>query len=569
MITTLGIHFGSHDTSAALVRDGSIIAMIEQERFDHIKHTIAFPADAIRYCIEQGNLALGELDFIAYASDAEVSNLNKQSFIESRLSREFIPKMNDQKAIEGVLSSMLGIKGPFFFVDHHKAHAASAFYPSPYERAAIFTIDGMGNWLTATGSIGEGTDIKIINQLRHPHSLGLMYGALTQYLGFRAACDECKVMGLAAYGRPAYLDEFREICSYKNGKIELDLDYFTFHNKPLMRKDGGFNTWYSEAFLRRFGLARIPESEITERHMDLAHSMQALLEERTFQLLSHLYSLTKIDKLCLSGGVALNSSMNAKIPYSTPFKEVYIFPAANDAGLSLGTALYCNVLNSDSFKRSEIRHAYYGSEYSAKDIEGDLKDLPSGLQISRPDNLIKEVAKLLDRSFIVGWFQGRMEIGPRALGNRSILASPARPEMKDALNQKVKFREGFRPFAPSVPLEYASDYFEVNGEEMPFMLKVVNVKPGKKNSIPAVTHVDNTARIQTVTKEQNPLFYELLYAVKELNGVPVLLNTSFNIRGDTIVRTPSDAIKCFLNTGMNALAIGPFLLKKGECDSGL
>lgn len=557
----LGIHFGSHDTSAALIEDGKIVAVIEQERFDHIKHTMSFPKDAVDYCLSRGGVTLKELDFVAYASDAAFSNVHKKTFINTKVSEVFSPRMSNQKELEDAIYSNLKQGVPLFYVNHHLAHAASTYYLSPFHTAAIFTVDGMGNWVTTTTLLGHNNTMESLTEIQHPHSLGLFYGAVTQFLGFRAASDECKVMGLASYGSPKYLNDFRKICSYENGTIILDLDYFTFHNKPLMRGDGTFNEWYSDKFVQYFGDPRIPESEIKERDRDIAHSVQAILEERVYQLLNDLYHKINCENLCLAGGVALNSSMNGKITHNTPFKKIFIVPAANDAGLSIGAAMYCAISNSHNIQRKELKHAYYGSEYSDADVEKELKKMPKGILISKPADLVNEGVKLLSDFAIVGWYQGRMEFGPRALGNRSILANPTKAEMKDILNQKVKFRENFRPFAPVVPLEYVSDYFETT-DESPFMLKVVQVVPEKIKVIPAVTHVDNTARVQTVTAEQNPLLYRLLHAMKEANGVPVLLNTSFNIRGDTIVRTPADAINCFLKTGMNALAINSYLIVK-------
>ncbi len=564
----LGIHFGSHDTSASLVKDGEIIAVMEQERFDHKKHTTAFPLDAARYCLAEGKIGFEDLAYVACATDPEFTNVQKQKFIESKVSSTLIPAWSNREDIEAIIRRNLSEISPaaqnvpIFSVDHHKAHAASTFYISPYREAAIFTVDGMGNWVTTTGGFGKDNQVETLVEIAHPHSLGLLYGTITQFLGFRAACDESKVMGLASYGRPTFVEQFRELCRYEDKQIKLDLNYFTFHDQPLMRNDKEFNEWYSKKMEDLFGPARKEESELTDRDMDLAHSVQVLLEERAFQLLNDLHEICPTDNLCLAGGVALNSTMNGKISQFTPFKNVFIIPAANDAGLSLGAALYCNAVESPStFVRHPLDHAYYGSHHSDPEIEAEFKDLPPSIDVSKPADLVGETAKLLNDYNIVGWYQGRMEFGPRALGNRSILANPRKAETKDIVNQKVKFRENFRPFAPMVPLEYVSEYFESN-EEMPFMLKIVEVKPEKRSVIPAVTHVDHTARVQTVTPQQNERIHSLLHEMKKLGGVPVLLNTSFNIRGDTIVRTPKDAVKCLLETGLNALAIGPYLLVK-------
>ena len=559
----LGIHFGSHDTSAALVEDGRIIAVMEQERFDHCKHTRAFPIDAVHYCLAEGGIRLHGLDYVACATDPALTNAYKQRFIDDQTSTELVPRMYGRQDVEATVRRELGGDVPFFLVDHHKAHAASAFFLSPYEEAAVLTIDGMGNWVTTTTNLGRRNTIETLRAIPHPHSLGLFYGAVTQFLGFRAACDECKTMGLASFGAPTYLDDLRRMCTYENGMLSLDLRYFTFHNQPLMNGNGEMNTWYSAAFAEHFGPPRVPESEITDRERDLARSIQMLLEERTFALLRDLHQRTGCANLCLAGGVALNSTLNGRITANTPFTDVFIVPAANDAGISLGAALCCTAERSPDFKRHHLDHCYFGSAHSTEEIEAELSQLPPNIRVDQPADLVGQTADLLVESQIVGWYQGRMEFGPRALGNRSILANPTNPSTKDIVNQKVKFRENFRPFAPIVPLEHVGEYFEAD-DPLPYMLKVVQVREEKRADIPAVTHVDYSARVQTVTHAQNAPLHDLLHAVQKRNGVPVLLNTSFNIRGDTIVRTPQDAIDCFLKTGMNALAIGPYLLTKTD-----
>jgi len=327
---SLGIQYGSHDTSASLVRDGEIIAVMEQERFNHKKHTYDFPSDAIRYCLEEGKIGFEDLDYIAYVGNAEVTNKHKQAFIKMGLNEAFIPKMSDRDDIEKTLRQFLlkispaSAQVPLYSVDHHKAHAASTFFVSPFKEAAIFTVDGMGNWVTTTMGMGRNGKIESLLEIPHPHSLGLVYGAVTQYLGFRADSDESKVMGLASYGKPRFLNDFREIVQYRDGSIWMDLNYFTVHKMPLMKEPGVLNLWYSEAFIERFGPPRQPESELTPLYMDIAQSVQAILEERCFELLNDLYAKTKCDNLCLAGGVALNSTMNGKIIDHTPFKNVFI-----------------------------------------------------------------------------------------------------------------------------------------------------------------------------------------------------------------------------------------------------
>lgn len=558
----LGIHFGSHDTCAAIVEDGRILAVMEQERFNHKKHTLAFPEDAIDYCLESCEICLEDLDYLAYGSDCTVANEFKRRFMEKGYS-EFSPDLLKQEQLEEFIVGQIGGRPPFYHVDHHLAHAASTFFISPYEEAAIYTMDGMGNWMTASQNIGRGNSIKIIERTPYPHSLGMFYGAITQFLGFKASRDEGKVMGLAPYGSAKMVDKVRELCHVENGEFLLDLSYFAFHKQPLMKPDGTFHQWYSQKMIDVFGPAREPESQLTERDADLAFACQEVLEERVYAILNQFYRRYPLENLCLAGGVALNSTLNGKIAEHTPYNNIFVVPAANDAGIALGAALYCSSQKSKKFQRDELTHAYYGSEYSQEEIARALENLPENVTVTRPANMVAEVAKLLRNHLIVGRYDGRMEFGPRALGNRSILACPAKAEIKDIVNAKVKFREAFRPFAPVATLETACEYFEMDFES-PFMLKIVQVKQDKQNLIPAVVHVDRSARVQTVDKAQNPELHQLLVAMGENGGVPVLLNTSFNIRGDTIVRTPDDAVRCFLKTGMDALAIGPYLVVKGE-----
>ncbi len=566
----LGIHFNSHDTGAALVVDGELVSMMEEERFDHQKHTNAFPVNSISTCLKIGGVRWKDIDYVAYANSARLSNFFKKIFISKNFS-DFKPNIYSQGYIEKILHEELtkyfgDINPKFFYTDHHTAHAASVFYLSPYEESAIFTVDGMGNWVTTTLGIGAKNKIKTINRIGYPHSLGLFYGALTQYIGFKANCDEGKAMGLAPYGKPKYVDFFRKICRVQEDTIELELSYFKFHKDTLLDSEGNARQWFSERMVNVLGPVREPESELTEHAADVACSVQQVYEEACYKLLGHLYNKTKNKNVCLSGGGVLNCTMNGKIPSNTSFDNVFVMPAANDTGLCIGSALLAEQRYSPkTFKRISLRHAYYGSEYNELEIEGALNCIfgDPAFQVSKPDNLANDVAFKLASFEIVGWYQGRMEIGPRALGHRSILANPTREDSKDRVNSKVKFRENFRPFAPIIPLEEACNYFEIDGES-PYMLKITQVKKNKQAFLPAVTHIDGSARVQTVTRCQNKKIYDLLYAIKKHNGIPVLLNTSFNVRGDTIVRTPKDALKCFMNTGMDSLAIGPYLVSKNN-----
>jgi len=561
----LGVHYGSHDASAAIVNNGELLAMMEQERFDHKKHSLSFPHDAIRYCLDHAGIDTADLTAVAYSNDVGMTNQFKRAFVERGYPGAMVPTFNTQEAVEQALRTQLG-DVRLFCVDHHLAHAASVYLTSQFDQSAIFTVDGMGNWVTATMAVGRGDDIETLLRVPHPHSIGLFYGAVTQFLGFQASCDEGKTMGLAPYGKPRFADAMREMCRFRDGTIELDLRQFTFHTQSLMDQNGVPHRWFSDTFCQIFGPPRTAEGELTERDADIAASAQLVLEERCYEMLAHLHGLTGLDTVCVAGGVGLNCSMNGKIRANTPFREVFVMPAANDAGLSVGAALLCSRQLEPDFRRHALSHAYLGSQHGNDEVESALKSLPAGIDVEKPKDLGDAVASLLANYAIVGWYQGRMEFGPRALGHRSILANPTRADTKDIVNAKVKFREMFRPFAPVIPLESAADYFSP-AHASPYMLQVVSVLPEKREVIPSVTHIDGSARVQTVTAEQNPELYRLLKAMEQINGVPVLLNTSFNIRGDTIVRTPMDAIKCFVGTDMNALAIGPYLLRKRDGSS--
>jgi carbamoyltransferase len=563
----LGIQYGSHDASAAIIRNGELIALVEQERFNRIKHTLEFPVEAVRYCLSECRVTLTELDFIAYAGDPDAKNpiLGGK---DDRNSSAFVLDFRGRQDFEDALREQLfRISGncslpELISVPHHLCHAASSFFLSSFEESAVFTVDGLGNWVSATGSHAYKNQIESCFKMFHPHSLGFLYGAITQFLGFEAISDESKVMGLAAYGKPTYLETLREVCCYESNSVLLDLSYFTFHQRPAVNSDGSANLWYSDEMQKLFGLPRKKGERISVRDQDLACSLQLLLEERVFQLLQDLYLKSNSTNLCLAGGVALNARLNGRISSQTNFKEIFVVPCSNDAGLSVGAALQCNALHGTEHKRYPLDHCYYGPSYSDKEIEIVLNDHHAEeFDVSYPHNLIDEVSSLLTESAIVGWFQGRMEFGPRALGNRSILANPTNERMKSVISSLVKFREEFEPFASVVLLEHVGQYFETT-EELPFMSKVVNVREDKRSVIPAVVHADGTSRVQTVCARQNVQLTSLLEAMKEKNGIPLLLNTSFNVRGETIAHTPSDAINVFLRSGMNALALGGFLLRK-------
>jgi carbamoyltransferase len=570
---TLGINAAYHDSAACLVHDGRVIAAVEDERFTHIKHakrpipfsTYELPFHAIHYCLQEAGISLTDVHHIAYSYDPYLL-LNQQQQ-EAALVLPLEPSTHEvPPGWESVwdplfVSSMINAPrhlaggaphhlqalfrgyradGPtrWHFVEHHLAHAASSFLPSPFESAAILTLDGRGERATTSYSIGEGNTITRLAQVDMPHSLGLLYEDVTGYLGFLHSSDEYKVMALASFGQPHYLNDFREIIQVDN------------------------NGQYTIANIRldeRFGPPRRKGEPFEQRHYDLAHSLQLALEEATLKLVNWFYKTTRIDRLCLAGGVALNCVMNARLRDRGPFKSIWVQPAAGDAGTALGAAMWIDVQQrSASARKFLMDHAFLGPAYSDDEIEQFLRW--SSLPYRRANDLAAEVADLLAQDKVIGWFQGRMEFGPRALGARSILASPLHASMQARLNE-IKDREDFRPVAPVVLEEEAGNWF-AGARKSPFMLFVYDVLPARTEQIPAVRHVDNTARIQTINHGQHPLYYDLLKAFQKRTGIPVLVNTSFNTRGEPIVCTPRDAIECFWSSPLDALAIGPFILEK-------
>ena len=555
----LGINCFSHDTSACLLRDGEPIAFAEEERFVRKKHTKDFPGNAINYCLTQGGIGIDRVDCVAFPFRPGLD------FVRGfRHFLRYFPK--SYKRFAGQTWMDMNLKGKtvhfrrefryrkkIYFVGHHEAHAASTFFLSPFDQAAILSIDRGGDYLSTLLAVGQGSTIENIKFIRNPHSVGELYSAITSYLGFKPNNGEGKVMGLAPYGDSTYFDDFLKIISFNGGgDFKLNLDYFPHHYG---------NGWFSDKFVSKFGAPREPESEMEKRFENMAAALQKMTEDVGIYLANYLHKSTKLDNLCIAGGVGLNSVMNTQILQKTPFENLFVQPACNDAGTSLGCALYVwhQILGSERNFRME--HAFYGPGFNNSEIEKSLQQNQLGYECV--DNPAETAARLIADKKIVGWFQGRMEMGPRALGGRSILADPRVPEMKDILNHKVKHREGFRPFAPSVLLEYGPEYFD-NCVESPFMLKVLPVKEEKKDVIPAICHVDGTGRLQTVAKEQSPLYWELINEFKKITGVPVVLNTSFNVRGEPIVLSPQDAIKCFLSTQLDYLVIGDYLVDKSS-----
>ncbi|MEK6837230.1 MAG: carbamoyltransferase, partial [Nanoarchaeota archaeon] len=558
----LGVSCFYHDSSAALLQDGRIVAAAQEERWTRKKHDISFPENAIRYCLEKGGITIHNVDAVGFY---EKPLLKFERLLSSHI--ETFPKsykvfvqalpswITEKLRIPSILRKKFKYDGKVFFVEHHMAHAASAFHVSPFEEAAIFTADGVGEWTTTTLGLGRGTEVTLFKELHFPHSLGLLYSSVTAYLGFKVNNDEYKVMGLAPYGKPTYYEDFKKIIDVKeDGSYRLDMGYFTFHYGTSM---------LSKRFEERFGPARKKEGPVEERHKDIAASLQKVVEEVVFKAVRHLYELTKTKNLCLAGGVALNSVANGKLTRMTSFRNVYVPPAPSDPGAAVGAATVVYHMLLGKPKSLVMDRADLGPEFSHEQIKQFLNTKGIVYKELSEKEFLKTVAKLLWQNNVVGWFQGRMEFGERALGNRSILANPCNAEMKDILNLKVKHREQFRPFAPVVTVEDARKFFDVD-VEVPFMSFVYPVKESKRKMLPAVTHVDGSGRLQTIRREANSRYYDLIKEFEKLSKVPILVNTSFNIRGEPIAMTPEHAYRCFTGTGIDYLVMDNFLIKRED-----
>ena len=560
----LGISCFYHDAAACLMKDGTVVAAAEEERFTRKKHDTSFPVNAVNYCLKEGSININQIDYMAFY---EKPLLKFERLLSQHL--EMFPKsfwsfykaipswLNEKLRVPSIIRKKLKYKGDVLFIEHHMAHAASAFLVSPYEEAAILTVDGVGEWATASYGYGKGNEITLLKELKFPNSVGLLYSTVTAHLGFSVNNSEYKVMGLSPYGNPIYYDNFKKIVDVKeDGSIEFDMDYFDYHYKLTMP---------GKKFVEQFGPVRKPDDEVTQNHKDIAASLQKITEEIIFKMLNHLYNETKMENLCMAGGVALNSVANGKITKNTPFKNVWIQPAASDAGASLGAAAYaCNVIFG-SKRKYAMKSAYLGPSFPAEYIKEFLdKNKIMYKKFKSDDALVKLAARLIYENNVIGWFQGKMEWGPRALGARSILSNAANPKMKDILNLKVKHREHFRPFAPVISKEDIHEYFEIDKDEEPFMLFVYPFKESKKKLVPGVVHVDGTGRLQTTSKEENYLYYSVIKEFEKLSGIPILINTSFNIRGEPIVCTPEDAYKCMMGTGIDYLVMDKFLIKRED-----
>ena len=569
----LGLNVYHADVSAVLIRGGQLIAALEEERFRRVKHFTGFPSIAIRRCLEMAGIEGKDIDAVAISRNPRANVLKKAAFVISqRPGRELLGnridhlrKVRDMRIpLAEALSVPIEQLPKIHHVEHHPAHLASAFFVSGFEEAAICAVDGFGDFVSTSLAIGAGSRFKVLERVYFPHSLGTMYTAVTQYLGFMGYGDEFKIMGLAPYGRPSFVDSLKKIVHLKaRGLFELDLKYFRhWSDGDEMEWEEGYPTIgrvYSDELERLLGPARRPDEPLTEFHEDVAHSLQVVYETCAFHILNNLWERTKASRLCLAGGCAMNSVANGKIRTQTPFKEIYVQPAASDNGTALGAAYFVWNQRLGKPRTFVMEHALWGTSYGDCDVESLLngKAGTADLQVLRFDSseeTCRATARLIADGNVVGWFQGRMEWGSRALGNRSILADPRRADMRELINVKIKFREKFRPFAPSILESAVGEYF-VDPAPDPFMQQVYPVREDKRSVLPAITHVDGTGRLQTVNETQNPLYHRLIQEFEKITGVPVLLNTSFN-ENEPIVDTPAQALACFLRTHMDAIVLG-------------
>jgi carbamoyltransferase len=584
----LGISAYYHDSAACLLRDGEIVAAAQEERFTRKKGDPAFPTRAVDYCLRTAGIGAGDLAFVGFY---DKPLLKFERILETYLGiapqgfRSFLMAgplwIKDKLYLDKQLRRELGYEGEILYAEHHESHAASAFFPAPFERAAILTMDGVGEWATASIGVGEGNDIRLLSELRWPDSLGLLYSAITYYLGFKVNSGEYKVMGLAPYGEPKFVQLLLDNVVHlrEDGSLTLNQKYFAYL--------GGLTMTNGE-FDRLFGAPpRVPETHLVQRDLDIARSVQEVCEEAMLRMARTAHRLTGMKELCLAGGVALNCVGNGRILREGPFERLWIQPASGDAGGALGVAqlIWHRHLSSPRNVNSHdaMKGAYLGPEFSPDEIRAFLDRIGAPYRCLTPETLIEETADILASGAVVGWFQGRMEFGPRALGARSILGDPRNPAMQSQMNIKIKFREGFRPFAPSVLREKVGEWFELDADS-PYMLLVAPVQKDRRRAttteeegrwgieklkvqrseIPAVTHVDYSARVQTVRREDNAAYYDLIAAFEARTGCPVLINTSFNVRGEPIVCTPEDAYRCFMRTNIDQLVLWPFVLDKKD-----
>jgi carbamoyltransferase len=585
----LGISAYYHDSAACLVQGGDIVAAVQEERFTRKKHDQSFPQNAIKYCLESAGLTSQDLDYVAFY---DKPFLKFERILQTYLAYaprgipSFLKAMplwiKKKLWIKDLIRNDVGYGGKILFLEHHESHAASAFFPSPFQEAAFLTMDGVGEWATTSYGVGKGNEIQMMADIQFPHSLGLLYSAFTYYTGFRVNSGEYKVMGLAPYGEPKYKDLIlKDLLDLKeDGSFKMNMKYFSYCAGLTMTNEN-FHSLFG-------GSPRRPESKLTQREMDLARSIQDVTEEIVLRMARHVRRETEQDYLCLAGGVALNCVANGKLLRENIFDDVWIQPAAGDAGGAVGSALfvwyqYLNNKREVNGKYDAMMGSYLGPEYTSGEILSFLKEKGVPYKEVKTEDIPKEISRLIANEKVVGWFQGRMEYGPRALGSRSILGDARSPKMQKTLNLKIKFRESFRPFAPSVKAEKVTDYFDID-RASPYMLLVADVSKDRqremtesedglfgldklnvaRSEVPAITHVDYSARIQTVHKETNPLYHNLLSEFEKDHNCPLIINTSFNVRGEPLVCTPQDAHLCFMRTEMDYLIMGNYLLDKTE-----
>jgi carbamoyltransferase len=563
----LGISCFYHDSAVAIIKDGQVIAAAQEERFTRIKHDNNFPYKSIEYCLNSLRIAINEVDYIAFYEKPiikfdRILTQHVQHFPKSiKIFFKTIPTwINEKLQIQKILKNKCHYQGKIVFIPHHLSHAAASYLSSPFHKAAILTLDGVGEWATTTYGFAKGINLKLEKQINFPHSLGLFYSALTAYLGFSVNNDEYKVMGLSGYGNPKkYYSKIKQLIKINHdGSFQLNTQYFSFEYREKM-----FNQKLCQ-FLD--GPARQSDSKMTSRFEDIAAATQLVFEETLFSLLNYLYKKHPIPNLILSGGSALNSLANGKILKNTHFKNLYITPDPGDGGASLGAALYTYHCLLKYPKTTLLQSPYLGPEFDSFQIKKIIDEFKlKSVLINDQKKLLNKVSDLLIKQKVIGWFQGRMEWGPRALGNRSILASATKKEMMDIINAKVKHREMFRPFAPVILHEKTKDYFITDKNisiSTDYMLLVYPFKPNVKSKVPAVVHIDGTGRLQTVNEKSNPKYYRLIKTYYQKTGIPLIINTSFNVKGEPIVCTPTDAVKCFLSTEIDYLVIGNYLVKK-------
>ena len=580
----LGLNAYHGDSAAALVRDGKLVAAAEEERFRRIKHWAGFPSQAIAYCLSEAGLRLSDVEHVALNQDGRANRWRKLAYMaQRRPSPRFVLQRLRNRAEREDVPALLArafpnkrFRGALHHVEHHLCHLYSAYYVSPFENAAVVSVDGFGDFSSAAWGTGQGNRLTIDGRVYFPHSLGVFYQAITQYLGFPHYGDEYKVMGLASYGAPRWLDEMHRIVSLgRDGGFALDLRYFRHHREeiPYQWSDGApeIGDLFSPALEALLGPRRGPTDPIEDRHRDIARSVQGMYEEAFFHLIGHLQSATGLTDLALAGGCAANSVANGKVRRLTPFKRVYVQSAAGDAGGSIGAAYAVwHQLGGD--RSFVMDHASWGPQFSADEIAALIAERGDDIaragcaveEIADENALCRRAAEAIAAGKVLGWFQGRMEWGPRALGNRSIVCDPRRADMKDILNAKIKRRESFRPFAPSVLEEAVGEWFEEN-DAVPFMMQVFQIREEKRKQIPAVTHVDGSGRLQTVARNANPRYHRLIEAFRDLTGVPMVLNTSFN-ENEPVVCRPEEALDCFLRTKMDVLCLGQTMLMRVRSD---